>query len=142
MDPSEFAECQHCVIAGHNELRARGESAFHDSIVRFVRKQGNRFDRFNDVAEIGEKDGDTGQFFAVTSELVGENGEEFIKDGARKSERVFTLDDSPKRLSAASVRQGKGRHEHVRVEDDPHARRYRCKSASVRMARSFARRLQ
>ena len=137
-----FAMRQHRTIPGDDDLRASGKRTFQDSIVGLVGEHGQRFSRLDEFTHLGKKDGDARERLAVMGKLPGENGEELVENGSGKGERILAVDDLSERLVTSSAWQRKRRYQHVRVEYDPHARRYRRRSSSVKTPSSFALRLQ
>ena len=133
---------QHRAVPGHDESRASGKGAFQNSIVGLVGKDRQRFRWLDELTQFGKKDGNARERFAIMGKLPGKNGEELVENGSGNGERILTLDNLAERLVASPAGQCESRYQHVRVEYDPHPRRYRCKSSSVRIPCSFARRLQ
>ena len=138
-DTSIFAERQHRTIPGHDDLRTGRKRAFQNSIVGIVGKDGQGFGRLDELTQFGEKDGNARERVAVMGKLPGKNGEELVENGPGKGERVLPCDYPAERLVTSPARKRKSRHQNVRVEYDPHACKYRSKSSSVRIPRSFAR---
>ena len=141
-NPSVLAMRQHRTVPGDDDLRTARKRAFENSIVGLIGKNRQGFGRLDEFTQLGKKDGNTRKRVAVVGKLPGENAEEFVENGSGNYERVLTLDDPAQRLVAPSAGKGKGRYQDVRVEYDPHAWRYRCKSSSVRIPCSLAFRLQ
>lgn len=142
MNASIFAVRQHRAVPSHDDLRTGRKRALQYSVVGLVGKDPQRFGRLDEFTQLGEKDGNARERFAVMGELPGKNGEEFVENGPGKGERVLALDNLAERLVASPARKRKSRYQNVRVEYDPHVCRYRCRSSSVRTPCSFARRLQ
>ena len=130
------------MIPRHDDLRARRKRTFQYSVVWLVAEHLQRFGRFDEFPELGEEDGDTRKCFTVVGKLASQDREQLVNDGARKSERVLATDYLAERFISPSARKRESRHQYVGVKYDYHARRYRCRSSSVRMPSSFARRLQ
>ena len=138
-DASVFAVRQHRTVSGDDDLRASRKRTFQNSIVGLIGKHGQRFGRLDEFTQLGEKDGNARERLAVMGKFPGENGEELVENGPGKGKRILPRNYSAERLVASPAWKRKSRHQNVRVEYDPHACKYRCKSSSVRIPCSFAR---
>ena len=138
-DASVFAVCQHRTVPGDDDMCTGCNRTFQNSVVGLVGKHGQRFGRLDEFTYLGEKDGNARESLAIMGKLPGENGEELVENGLGKGERILSRNYSAERLVASPARKRKGRHQNVRVEYDPHACKYRCKSSSVRIPCSLAR---
>ena len=96
-----LAEREHRAVAGYDELCVRGKRTLEDSVVRFIREHRERLGWFDDLAKVGEEDGDAGELLPVTGEFTCKDGEELVEDGLGERERVLAFDDSAYRLIAA-----------------------------------------
>ena len=76
---------QHRAVSGHGGLRAGRNRAFEISIVRLVGKDCQRFGWLDELIQLGEKDGNARERFAIMGKLPGKNGEELVENGSGRA---------------------------------------------------------
>ena len=70
-------------------------------MVGLAGKDRQRFGWLDELTQLGKKDGNARERFAIMDKLPGRNGEELVENGFGKSERVLTLDNLAERLVAS-----------------------------------------
>ena len=115
---------RHRAVPGHDESRASGKGAFRNSIVGLAGKDRQRFGWLDELTQLGKKDGNARECFAIMDKLPGRKGEELVENGSGKGERVLTLDNLAERLVASPAGHCESRYRHVRLEKTTHSIRH------------------